>query len=325
LRAGGAARGGFRVPQHSGRRETGTVETEWTCADDGARGGAAMEMRTGFAPLVGVTYIVALAGLAAWTGTCAAPKNPGTLGPVSDTVCLGVDKDTCLEQTTYAVQEWEYRELRKWARAVSVADWDTISSKGGNPKGCNLDAATVKKARNGVINAFRSNWRDDLGLVSEWFYWGNMRNRNELGFHFADSVRFEHAIISDRSGEQDIWETLVHEGAHHGGVNSHEDAEAVIDCVTRREDRERRGGGGADPIDPDDPWGPIDPGMTLECHDEAAWGKTCIDVMWRRGDGCAESPVGPVCDEDGKDEDGWYEVQVCEIESSHWREVCTPG
>ena len=136
--------------------------------------------------------------------------SPQVLGPPHpDSLCRGVNMQTCLERTAHSWRLWNYAELKKWARAVAVADWDT-TGPGTGGGGCQVSASDVKKARNGAMRAFASNWLDDRGLIDEWFLWADLKNQAEAGFHakfWVGGVEAEHAfVLDDGLGEQGIWE-----------------------------------------------------------------------------------------------------------------------
>ena len=87
----------------------------------------------------------------------------------------------------------------------------TPPGPGAGGGGCQVSASDVKvkKARNGAMRAFASNWLDDRGLVDEWFIWADLKNQAEFVFHakfWFRGVEAEHAfVLDDGLGEQGIW------------------------------------------------------------------------------------------------------------------------
>lgn len=114
-----------------------------------------------------VAGLVALVCLAGAMGMSEDLQDQSLGGASRDTVCVGVDIWECLDRTASRYRLWRYRDIRKWARAVAAADWDT-NSPGGGPGACKASAETVKKARNGALTAFSSSHLYDIGMVDEY-------------------------------------------------------------------------------------------------------------------------------------------------------------
>ena len=152
--------------------------------------------------------------------------------------CKDINLKECAEQFgAFNPRLWDTLALKRWKRALEVADWDVSSEP------CFGNKEYVERTKKAVPAAFASAFNEDAP-IPEWFIMADSLQDSVKkpvpGAHVViRPYGKENHLFMTKRNSPDIFSSIVHEMAHHANGKSELLADAVESCVTRDEEAEK--------------------------------------------------------------------------------------